>query len=200
MIRTTKRARFRGRFPGAVALLGLCVLSLAVSPARARTDRAEGFAADGPQLGRPGYVIIASGLDSTLGYQWRLGPGPGQRSLTWPQGMLSLPDSVAVESLRGVDLAIACGASLAGLGSRGNLLFQDGIYPVSEPIVLSDGVLHLYLADGELEILGQRIRYAAPTEGKADPRSGYLFLAGIVLLVVVLLRRIAVRKRHRQQS
>ena len=34
--------------------------------------------ADPTTLGHPGYVIISTGLESTMGFKWRLGPGPGK--------------------------------------------------------------------------------------------------------------------------
>ncbi len=148
-------------------------------------------------LDSPGYVIIEAGLDSTLGFQWHLGPGPAERSLTWAFGVLNLPDSLAVESLREVDLVIPCKGSLAGLGHEGQLLFQDGIYEISEPIFLSDGVIQLYLADGILELQNQRVRYSTPSnKAEKDSRAGYLFLGGMVLLVLVLLRRAALKSRN----
>ena len=147
--------------------------------------------------GNPGYVIISTGLDSTRGFAWQWGPGPGQRSLTWADGVLTLPDTMEVESLRGVDLGIPCTGFLAGLGHSGQLVFQDGIYKVSEPVFISDGTLQLYVTAGELEVKGQRIRYSGPVEKNGDPRAGYVFLAGMILLVVVLLRRAALRSRNK---
>lgn len=148
-------------------------------------------------LGRPGHVIISAGLDSTRGFQWQRGPGPGQRSLTWAQGVLTLPDDQEVESLLEVDLVVPCGDRLSGLGQTGRLVFRDGIYEVSEPVLLSDGVLQLYITAGELEVRGPRVRYTAPREQTKDPRAGYVFLAGMILLVVVLLRRAALRNRNK---
>ncbi|MBU8871916.1 MAG: hypothetical protein KOO60_13700 [Gemmatimonadales bacterium] len=152
---------------------------------------------DPATLGHPGYVIISAGLDSTMGFKWQLGPGPGQRSLTWPHGVLNLPDNLALESLRGVDLAIPCNGSLAGLGHTGQLFFQEGIFEVSEPILLSDGTLYLYLTAGELELLEQRVRYTAPIDESKDPRAGYMFLGGMVLLILILLRRAAMKSRNK---
>ena len=148
-------------------------------------------------LENPGHVIIAAGLDSTRGFHWRLGPAPGQRSLTWQDGVLTLPDSLDVESLRGMDLVVPCTGSLSGLGHTGQLVFQDGIYKVSEPVVLSDGIMQLYLAAGELEFQGLRVRYTAPTAKGKDPRAGYLFLGGMVLLILILLRRAALKYRNK---
>ncbi len=49
-------------------------------------------ATDGrPTLGHPGYLILAGAADSTAGYHWQAGPGPDQRSLVWPDGVLTVP-------------------------------------------------------------------------------------------------------------
>lgn len=178
----TRLSRQRG-------LVLLLVLLCAVAAATAAR-------ADSGRLGNPGYVIISAALDTTGQYAWQRGPGPQERSLTWPGGLLVLPDSLEVESLRGVDLAIPCTSELAGLGDSGALVFEDGIFGVSEPLTLSDGRIRLFVSAGELEIKGQRIRYTAPMPRGRDPRAGYVFLAGMVLLVVVLLRRAAQRSRR----
>ncbi len=148
-------------------------------------------------LGHPGFIVITGGLDSTLGYRWQLGPAVGQRSLTWPNGSLVVPEAMELESLRGIDLLIPVGAELGGMGQSGRLLMQEGIYPVTELIHFSDGQIQLMADDGELEIKGQRVRYTAPEAHGTDPRAGYVFLAGMVLLVFVLLRRLAVQRKKR---
>jgi len=172
---------------GAGAVAALCC---SVPPAQARAVT----------LGHPGYVVITSGLDTSLGYRWELGPAPGQRSLIWADGHLALPDSLELESLRDVDLLVPVTGELGGLGNSGRLVFREGIFPVSEPIHLSDGRIELYLKAGELEIQGQRVRYTAPAAKRSDPKAGYVFLAGMVILVFVLLRRLAVRNKKRHQG
>lgn len=151
-------------------------------------------------LGHPGYLVLTAALDSTAGYEWRLGPAAGQRSLTWEQGSLIVPDSLELGSMRDVDLLVPCTAELAGQGASGRLVFREGIFPVSEPLHLTDGTVDLYLTAGELEVRGQRIRYTAPRAERAHPQAGYVFLLGMVVLVFVLLRRLAILKRRRNQG
>jgi hypothetical protein len=193
----------RSRFPRTMFWLQvILVASLAFGAGPwAAAQQSDGFGEEGPiLLGNPGYVVISAGLDSTRGFEWHRGPGPGQRSLTWGQGVLTLADSQEVEAWLDVDLAVPCSGQLSGLGHTGRLVFQDGIFEISEPVLLSDGALQLYVTAGELEVRGQRIRYTGPAESTdrdTDPRAGYIFLAGMVLLVVVLMRRTALRKRNK---
>jgi hypothetical protein len=139
-------------------------------------------------LGHPGYVILAGAADTTAGYRWRQGPGPGQRSLVWPHGVLTVPEAFACEPFGTSDLAVAVSAELGGAGAGGGLAFTDGRYTVSEPLHLGDGRVSFYLAAGELEIHGGRIRYAPPPAAARDARAGLLFLGGMVILVAVSLR------------
>ena len=147
-------------------------------------------ATDAYELGYPGYLVITAARDTTLGFAWQSGPGPGQRSLVWSSGLLSLPDSTELEPFGEVDLAVSCTAQLAGGGGGGRLVFRDGDYQISEPVLLTDGIISFHASAGRLEIRGQRVRYRAPEVPTAgDPRSGYLLLAGVVILIVVLMRR-----------
>ena len=143
-----------------------------------------------PTLGHPGYVILSGAADTTGGYRWRPGPGPGQRSLVWPEGVLTLPVDDVCETYGPADLAVAVTADLAGLGGGGVLAFTDGHYVVTAPLHLADGRISLFLAAGKLEISGGRIRYVppAPAAGARDARAGLLLLAGMIILVAVFLR------------
>lgn len=151
--------------------------------------------AEGVSLGHPGYLILAGAADSTAGYHWRDGPGPAERSLVWEHGLLTVPSSLALEGFGPRDLAVAVGAELTGASDGGELLFNDGRYRISAPLLLSDRSVSFYAAAGELELVGERIRYVPPDMGdRPDPRAGFIFLAGMVLLVVVLMR-LARRRR-----
>lgn len=151
----------------------------------------------GRQLGRPGYLVIEAVRDSTAGFTWTTGPGPGFRSLIWDQGRLTLPDSLVVEDFSHRDIGITCTAQLAGIGGSGQLVLRDGIYPVSEPLILSDGLLELEITGGEIEIRGARIRYRRAVAETRASKSGLLMLAGMTLLVVVLLRRARLKSAER---
>ena len=161
------------------------LLLLAAGPARA----------EAPRLGHPGYLILVGAADSTSGYHWRNGPGPDQRSLVWEHGLLTVPATLALEGFGPRDLAVAVGADLTGTSEGGELVFSDGRYRISAPLLLSDPNVSFYAAAGELELVGERIRYRPPRAGEhADPRAGFIFLAGMVVLVVVLMR-LARRRR-----
>ena len=167
-----------GRMPG--LLLTAIVLLLAGTAA----------AQSGPLvLGQPGYLIISGARDSTGTYVWQDGPGPGRRSLVWPEGTLSLPDTVFTEPYGRQDLGLPCRAEMSGVGKSGSLVFSDGDYTVSEPIVVSDGILELHLAAGRLEVRGSQIRYRRPDVAEPKTRANLILLAGLALLIIVLMRR-----------
>lgn len=159
----------------------LLFLLLGMTPAR------------GDELGHPGYLIISAARDTSAGFQWVDGPGPHQISLTWRDGMLTLPDSLAVEEFSRFDLAIPVRAQFSGAGTSGKLEWREGTYDITEPLMITDGVISLLVDEGELEVLEQRVRYRAPSESTDktpnDPRASFIMLAGILLLIGVLLRR-----------
>ena len=148
-------------------------------------------------LGQPGYLVIEAARDSSAGFRWEAGPGPGYRSLVWDLGRLTLPDTLEAENFGRYDLGVLCTARLEGSGASGQLVFRDGIYPVSEPVVLSDGRLELRVSAGELEFRGARIRYRRPVAEAGPYRSGLILMAGMTLLVVVLLRRARLKSGER---
>ncbi|MCK9997273.1 MAG: hypothetical protein KAH56_13440 [Candidatus Krumholzibacteria bacterium] len=152
---------------------------------------------DARTLGRPGYLVIETARDSAAGFRWEAGPGPGHRSLVWDQGRLTLPDTVEFEDFARHDIGVPCTARLEGTGASGQLVLRDGIYPVSEPVVLSDGRLELSVSSGELEFRGAGIRYRRSMDEAGKFRSGLLLLAGMTLLVVVLLRRARLKTGER---
>ena len=116
--------------------------------------------------------------------------------------MLTVPDSMALEPFAESDLAVPVTGHLTGAGASGTLDWREGTYPVSEPVMITDGVVSMLVSGGELEILGTRIRYRPPAfsdeEGRADPRASFMMLAGILLLILVLMRR--ARNRLREGS
>ena len=176
----TNQRSIRGLGPAAVRLAAFAAVALAGAGAGA---------APGTTLGHPGYVILDGAADSTAGYRWEDGPAPGRRSLVWADGVLTVPDTLDLEGFGPRDLAVPALPALTGTTGGGALVFADGRYEISAPLLLDDGRLGLYAAAGELEIVGQRVRYRPPAvRERADPRAGFVFLAGMVVLVVVLLR------------
>jgi hypothetical protein len=145
------------------------------------------------ELGHPGYLILSAARDSSAGYAWEEGPGPGQIRLRWEGGHLTIPDTLVLEPFAQYDLAVPVRASLEGEGDSGKLSWRDGRYEVSEPLFLDDGQVRVLLRSGELEILGTRLRYQ-PAEAEikgenVDLRSSFLMLSGLLLLIWVLMRR-----------
>jgi len=140
-------------------------------------------------LGRPGYLVIEGVRDTTDIYSWQKGPGPGRHSLVWSTGTLSLPDTLYLDEFGVQDAGVVCQAELSGVGGSGQLVFEDGIYRISEPLVLSDGILELHISAGELEVRGDQIRYRRSRSQDEKTKANYIFLAGLILLIIVLMRR-----------
>ncbi|MDX2475528.1 MAG: hypothetical protein QNL91_17700 [Candidatus Krumholzibacteria bacterium] len=167
-----------------IIVLLLLVLAVAVCPAVAQEGRTI--------LGQPGYVIIEGVRDSTTEFTWQDGPAPGRHSLVWAEGTLSLPESLELDAFGEQDAGVACLAGLSGVGGSGRLVFVDGIYKISEPVLLADGNLELHISAGELEVRGDQIRYRRPeskNQGQDNSQANYIFLAGLVVLIIVLMRR-----------
>jgi len=165
--------------PGPAVLAA--VLLVVSSTAVAQTGRSE--------LGHPGYIIIEGVRDTAMVFYWQAGPGPDSHSLVWPEGTLSLPDTLFLDEFGEWDAGLACRSELSGVGGSGRLVFQDGLYQISEPLLLADGILELHVSAGELEVRGDQIRYRRPVVKDNKTQANYIFLAGLIVLIAVLLRR-----------
>ncbi|PIV80846.1 hypothetical protein COW53_07500 [bacterium CG17_big_fil_post_rev_8_21_14_2_50_64_8] len=159
----------------------------------------------GKPLGRPGFLILVSARDSTSGYHRQDGPGAGMMSLVWEGGQLVVPDTMTLESFGPRDLGVRTTAQLQGSGGAGVLEFRNGSFTVDQPLLLTDGVVSLFVARGQLEIRGAQIRYVPPaasatSAGKKppDPVAGFLFLAGMVIMILALMRMARLRSRGRK--
>lgn len=142
-------------------------------------------------LEQPGILIITAASDTSAGFQWRQGPGTGRISLVWDGGMLSVPDTLAMDGFPNNNLGVPLQAGFSGTGSQGPLLLDDGSYAVSENLMMGDGVIQLVVSDGELEIFGPRFRYSRPQKISPDDESkaNFLLISGLLILIAVLLRR-----------
>ena len=140
-------------------------------------------------LGHSGYLVIEGVRDTLTAFSWQRGPGPGRHSLVWAAGTLSLPDSLFLDEFGLQDAGVVCQAELSGVGGSGQLVFGDGIYRISEPLVLSDGIVTLHISGGELEVRGDQIRYRHSQPQDKKNQANYVFLAGLILLIIVLMRR-----------
>lgn len=159
----------------------------------------------GQPLGRAGFLILVSARDSTSGYHRQDGPGAGKVSLVWEGGQLVVPDTMTLESFGARDLGVRTTAQLQGSGGAGVLEFRDGSFTVDQPLLLTDGIVSLFVARGQLEIRGAQIRYVPPTvtetsTGKKppDPVAGFLFLAGMVVMILALMRMARLRSKGRK--
>ncbi len=141
-------------------------------------------------LHQPGVLIITAARDTTAGFEWRPGPGSGRISLVWQGGVLSVPGTLAMEAYPDLDLGVPLLAGFSGNLEEGPLVFDDGVYPILENLVMSDGVVQLVVSVGELEIHGPRFRYTSSGKKTLDePKANFLLIAGLLLLIGVLLRR-----------
>ena len=176
----TTRRRFRLAPRRLAFLVGTLLVGAVLSPPRT---------AGGETLGHPGYLVLEGAADTTAGYRWHAGPGRRERTLVWPEGVLTVPDTVVCEPFGAEGLAFPVSPDLAGVGARGALAFRSGRYGIDDPLHLTDGKIAAYLTAGELEIRDERVRYIRPAASRSpDARAGFLLLAGMILLVVVSLR------------
>lgn len=142
-------------------------------------------------LEQPGILIITAASDTSAGFQWRSGPGVGRISLVWDGGVLSVPDTLAMDGYPNNNLGIPLRPGFSGSGGQGPFLLADGIYPVKENLMLGDGVIQLMASDGEFEIFGPRFRYSRPQPSIVNDKTkaNFMMIAGLLLLIAVLLRR-----------
>ena len=160
--------------------------------------------ADTVSLGRPGYLIIESARDASGSFVWQAGSGDAEAELVWDGGRLWVADSSFVESFAQMDIGLPVSASLVGRGAGGIIHWQDGVFAVSENLVLEDGVLRLEISTGELEIRDTNIRYrraATGDDGRGSSlTAGLAFLAGMALLILTLMRRARLQWKDKGSS
>ncbi|MCP4293437.1 MAG: hypothetical protein GY780_16545 [bacterium] len=136
-----------------------------------------------------GVLIISSARDTTGFFNWGPGPGTGRISLHWEGGFLSVPDTLAMEAYPNNNLAVPLKAGFSGTVKNKPMLLEDGIYPITGNVVLGDGTVQLVISTGELEIHGPRVRYRHQESDLNKTRANFLLIAGLLILIVVLLRR-----------
>lgn len=184
-------------FPTRATLVGLVFLVVAVvfQPAPVLADP---LTSDFPD--EAGFLVIAAAGDTSISsaaFEWSARPTAGFRTLEWDQGHLVVPEGLPVEKSGPHDLGVAITGELSGSGSSGILILQDGIFNISEPIILRDGPMELHATSGELEIRGSHITYRRVADPGKEFKSGLLLLAGMALLVIVLLRRARLKASER---
>jgi hypothetical protein len=139
---------------------------------------------------------MTAAWDSTAGYRWLPHPERSRRLLVWPEGFLSVPESLTLRGVEDDDLELPYAAGLRGFSGTKGLVFAPGDYPLDDPLLLDDGRFQLFAAAGRLTIAADRIFYARPVP-RRDPRADYLIAAAILILSLVLLARARARTRRR---
>lgn len=141
-------------------------------------------------------LVIEAARDTTQGFAARDLERQSRRLLAWPEGVVSLPDTVVWRQGGATGLAFQLdGARIAGGSAAGLLQLVPGRYDLDTPVYLGDGTISAMFSAGRLEITPGRILYRRPASRIA--RRGTLFLlAGLVLATGVMLR--AARRRTRR--
>ncbi len=184
-----------GRLPlncRSLQMFPACVL-VAGSLAGPLVSRVEG--AEPLQPARAGALLITAGADTAAGFRWLELPAIQRRCLVWADGFMTLPSDVTPEHFGQASLLVPYGPNLAGISDGRHLRFVLGKYRVERPLLLTDGVVSLYVSYGELNIEDGRIVYQA-VRRISNPKAQYLLLAGIVILITMLLLRIRSRLRR----
>jgi len=146
--------------------------------------------------GSPATLVVREAQDTERGFVARDLEDLGRRVLAWPDGLLSVADTAAWMDAGESNLAFALQpATTVAIGADGRLPLQPGNYDIDTPLMLDDGHLVAYFADGRLEITAHEIVYRRPAPRIAR-RGTLLLLAGIAVATGVLLR--AVRRRPRR--
>lgn len=153
-----------------------------------------------------GLLILTAAQDSTSGFRWENGPGPSQLSLIWPEGRLTIPADLAMESDPSGDLGVPLQAGFTGTGPGGGVDLRDGRRIIRESLAFTDGRVHWVVSGGRLDIAGPNLRYRRaqePATGEPegalgrDQQADFLLIAGLLLLIAVLLRRARSKTRRR---
>lgn len=140
-------------------------------------------------------LVVEAARDTTRGFRAQNLPELGRRALTWPEGVITLPDSMDWLEHEADGLAFRLdGEALVGVGSAGRFSGRIGSYEVDTPLYLTDGRVVACLAAGRIEVAADRIVYRAKGH-RRDQRGDLLLLGGIILATAVLLR--AARRRTR---
>ena len=141
-------------------------------------------------------LIVEAARDTTAGFRAQALPEQGRRALTWPHGVITLPDTTAWLEHGETGLAFRLRVeSLAGVGAGGRFTVVPGRYTLDTPLYLGDDALVACLAAGELEISPGYVVYRQPVK-RRDQRGDYMLLGGLVLATAVLLR--SARRRTRR--
>ena len=141
-------------------------------------------------------LVIEAARDTTQGFAARDLERQSRRLLAWPEGVVSLPDSVVWREGGATGLAFRLdSAKIAGGSAAGLMRLVPGRYDLDTPVYLGDGTISAMFSAGRLEVTPGRILYRRPASRIAS-RGTLFLLAGLVLATGVMLR--AARRRTRR--
>lgn len=167
----------------------ICCIVLGLAIVAGAGKAVDGVAhADTPLL-----FVVEGARDEARRFESRALPEQERRLLTWPEGVISLPDSAVLREAGVSGLAFALDASrVAAAGSGGRLALDHGRYDIDTPLYLGDGTATVLITAGSLEIDRFRIVYRRPAAGVGS-RGTLFVLAGVALATALMLR--LVRRR-----
>ncbi len=158
---------------------GLLVVLLVVGPPSARAESL--------------LLVVEAARDTTAGFRAQVLPELGRRALTWPDGVITLPDTMAWLEHDADGLAFRLDPEqFTGVGAGGRFTGQAGSYKIDTPLYLTDGRVVICLAAGKLDVTADQLIYRHHGR-RRDQRGDLLLVGGIILATAVLLR--AVRRR-----
>jgi hypothetical protein len=141
-------------------------------------------------------LVIEAARDTTAGFRAQVLPEQGRRALTWPHGVITLPDTMAWLEHGEMGLAFRMRAStLAGVGAGGRFVGEPGRYEIDTPLYLGDDALVACLAAGQLVVSPGFVSYRQPAR-RRDQRGDWLIVGGLILATGMLLR--LARRRTRR--
>jgi hypothetical protein len=161
-----------------------------VVPARA----AQPARADSLHPSRDGVLVLEQVRDQQEGARWLDGPDGG--ILSWRHGAAVLPAGAVPGTLGVAALTVPFTRSLGGISGGRRVVFQEGNYVLSAPVLLYEGGLQVFLTGGNLQIEPGRLVHRPSGGSSPPPRAQYLLLAGIVLVTAILLIRARSRLRR----
>lgn len=141
----------------------------------------------------PFVFVVEAARDTSGGFRALALPEVGRRALVWPEGVVTVPDSLPWFEFGAAGLACALQpAALVGIGAGGRFTATAGSYRLDTPLLLTDDRVVAFMTAGWLDVASGGVTYRRPAV-RRDTRGDYAILAGLILATAVLLR--AIRRR-----
>jgi hypothetical protein len=137
--------------------------------------------ADG--IGHEGRIEI-EGLGEDLGRD--RDETTGLRYWSWKKGCLIVSDPDLIVAQGEDIISFDYGESLRGISNARRVKLKGGQYDISTPLLLSDIGFQLFINAGTLDLEHGLLRITQ--EKPRNRRADYIFLLGVLLLTLVLLR------------